>query len=39
MLQQESPGDYVVATGQTKSVRDMCRIAFAPWDSTTSPIS
>jgi GDPmannose 4,6-dehydratase len=29
MLQQEQPGDYVVATGRTTSVRDMCRIAFA----------
>jgi GDPmannose 4,6-dehydratase len=29
MLQQNSPDDYVVATGRTTSVRDMCRIAFA----------
>lgn len=29
MLQQESPDDYVVATGITTTVRDMCRIAFA----------
>jgi GDPmannose 4,6-dehydratase len=29
MLQQETPDDYVVATGRTTSVRDMCRIAFA----------
>jgi GDPmannose 4,6-dehydratase len=29
MLQQEKPDDYVVATGRTTSVRDMCRIAFA----------
>jgi GDPmannose 4,6-dehydratase len=29
MLQQDAPGDYVVATGRTTSVRDMCRIAFA----------
>jgi len=28
MLQQEKPGDYVVATGQTVSVREFCRIAF-----------
>lgn len=28
MLQQETGGDYVVATGRTTSVRDMCRIAF-----------
>ena len=29
MLQQETPDDYVVATGRTTSVRDMCKIAFA----------
>jgi len=28
MLQQETPDDYVVATGRTVTVRDMCRIAF-----------
>lgn len=28
MLQQEVPDDYVVATGRTASVRDMCEIAF-----------
>ncbi|APT55970.1 GDP-mannose 4,6-dehydratase [Roseomonas gilardii] len=28
MLQQEVPDDYVVATGRTTTVRDMCRIAF-----------
>ena len=28
MLQQETPGDYVVATGRTTTVREMCRIAF-----------
>jgi len=28
MLQQERPDDYVVATGVTTTVRDMCRIAF-----------
>ena len=28
MLQTESPDDYVVATGITSSVRDMCEIAF-----------
>jgi GDPmannose 4,6-dehydratase len=28
MLQQETPDDYVVATGRTTTVRDMCRIAF-----------
>jgi GDPmannose 4,6-dehydratase len=29
MLQQDVPDDYVVATGRTTSIRDMCRIAFA----------
>lgn len=28
MLQQDKPDDYVVATGLTTTVRDMCRIAF-----------
>jgi GDPmannose 4,6-dehydratase len=28
MLQQDVPDDYVVATGRTISVREMCRIAF-----------
>ncbi|RUX21082.1 GDP-mannose 4,6-dehydratase [Mesorhizobium sp. M2A.F.Ca.ET.042.01.1.1] len=28
MLQQGEPDDYVVATGRTTTVRDMCRIAF-----------
>ena len=28
MLQQEKPDDYVIATGQTHSVRDFLRIAF-----------
>jgi GDPmannose 4,6-dehydratase len=28
MLQQEQPDDYVVATGRTTSVRDMCKVAF-----------
>jgi len=28
MLQQDSADDYVVATGRTTSVRDMCKIAF-----------
>lgn len=28
MLQQEKPDDYVVATGRTTSIRDLCRIAF-----------
>ncbi|HLN16683.1 MAG TPA: GDP-mannose 4,6-dehydratase [Acidimicrobiales bacterium] len=29
MLQQDTPGDYVVATGETHSVREFCRLAFA----------
>ena len=29
MLQQEVPGDYVVATGRTHSVRDMITLAFS----------
>ena len=28
MLQQDSPDDYVVATGETHSVRKFCQIAF-----------
>ncbi|MDY0069349.1 MAG: GDP-mannose 4,6-dehydratase [Porticoccaceae bacterium] len=28
MLQQDSPDDFVIATGRTTTVRDMCRIAF-----------
>lgn len=28
MLQQERPDDYVVATGRTTTLRDMCKIAF-----------
>jgi GDPmannose 4,6-dehydratase len=29
MLQQDVPADYVIATGTTTTVRDMCEIAFA----------
>ncbi|MDA8161292.1 MAG: GDP-mannose 4,6-dehydratase [Desulfobacteraceae bacterium] len=28
MLQQHEPDDYVIATGRTTTVRDMCRLAF-----------
>ena len=28
MLQQDAPDDFVIATGRTTTVRDMCRIAF-----------
>jgi GDPmannose 4,6-dehydratase len=28
MLQKDAPGDYVVATGQTRSVRDFLQAAF-----------
>lgn len=29
MVQQDEPDDYVVATGRTTAVRDVCRMAFA----------
>ncbi len=29
MLQQDAPGDYVVATGETHTVREFCEIAFS----------
>jgi GDPmannose 4,6-dehydratase len=29
MLQQSTPDDYVIATGETHSVRELCEIAFA----------
>src|SRR5580693_2070892 len=29
MLQQDSPDDYVVATGETHPVRELCQLAFA----------
>jgi GDPmannose 4,6-dehydratase len=29
MLQQSQPDDFVIATGRTASVREMCRLAFA----------
>ena len=28
MLQQDEPDDYVIATGETHSVREMCEVAF-----------
>jgi GDPmannose 4,6-dehydratase len=28
MLQQDEPGDFVIATGETHPVRDLCQIAF-----------
>ncbi|EDK72679.1 GDP-mannose 4,6-dehydratase [candidate division TM7 genomosp. GTL1] len=28
MLQQDKPGDYVLATGETHTVREFCEIAF-----------
>jgi GDPmannose 4,6-dehydratase len=28
MLQQDEPGDFVVATGETHSVKEFCQIAF-----------
>jgi GDPmannose 4,6-dehydratase len=32
MLQQPAPADYVVATGETHSVRELCELAFAELD-------
>ena len=29
MLQEDTPGDYVIATGRTATVREMCSIAFS----------
>jgi GDPmannose 4,6-dehydratase len=29
MLQQPDPGDYVIATGETHSVRELCEVAFS----------
>jgi GDPmannose 4,6-dehydratase len=29
MLQQDQPDDYVIATGRTTSIRELCRMAFA----------
>ena len=29
MLQQDEPDDYVIATGETHSVRDLCEVAFS----------
>src|SRR5260370_34345238 len=29
MLQQDSPDDYVISTGETHSVRDFCALAFS----------
>jgi GDPmannose 4,6-dehydratase len=28
MLQRDAPGDYVVASGKTHSIRELCEIAF-----------
>jgi GDPmannose 4,6-dehydratase len=32
MLQSDAPDDYVIATGRTHSVRELCRLAFASVD-------
>jgi GDPmannose 4,6-dehydratase len=32
MLQQEEPNDYVIATGETHSVREFCDLAFRALD-------
>jgi GDPmannose 4,6-dehydratase len=29
MLQQPAPADYVIGTGETHSVRELCEVAFA----------
>jgi GDPmannose 4,6-dehydratase len=29
MLQQDTPDDYVVATGRTTAIREFCRLAFS----------
>jgi GDPmannose 4,6-dehydratase len=29
MLQQDTPDDFVIASGETHSVRDLCEVAFA----------
>lgn len=29
MLQQATPGDFVIATGESHSIRDFCDVAFA----------
>ena len=29
MLQQDTPDDFVVATGETHSVRELCEVAFS----------
>ena len=28
MLQQDEPDDYVISTGETHSVRELCQVAF-----------
>ena len=32
MLQQSEPDDFVIATGETHSVRELCELAFAEVD-------
>jgi GDPmannose 4,6-dehydratase len=32
MLQQDEPSDYVIATGETHTVRELCEVAFARLD-------
>ena len=31
MLQQDEPGDYVIATGELHSVRELVELAFSTW--------
>jgi len=39
MLQQPEPGDYVIATGEMHSVRELCETAFGSWGWTGSSAS
>ena len=36
MLQQAEPDDYVIATGETHSVREFCELAFSTVNSITA---
>ncbi len=39
MLQRDEPDDFVVSTGETHSVRELCEIAFAAWAWTGTSMS
>jgi GDPmannose 4,6-dehydratase len=32
MLQQDKPDDYILATGETHSIRELCEVAFSHFD-------